>query len=118
CGQYGAAGQMGADNSTKVTGLFYHGGMNQLIAQFIGSAAVTITTFAVAMAMMYLVKLTGTLRVSEHGEIEGIDLHEHGAHAYPEFPTHSAGREHYAASADELLARGTALKPETVSSSA
>ena len=27
-------------------------------------------------------KLTGTLRVSEDGELEGIDIHEHGAPAY------------------------------------
>ena len=31
---------------------------------------------------MYAVKLTGTLRVSEEGELEGIDIHEHGAPAY------------------------------------
>jgi Amt family ammonium transporter len=33
---------------------------------------------------MYLVKLTGTLRVSKEGELEGLDLHEHGGTAYPE----------------------------------
>ena len=32
--------------------------------------------------MMYVVKLTGTLRVSKEGELEGLDLHEHGAPAY------------------------------------
>ena len=31
---------------------------------------------------MYAVKATGTLRVSEDGELEGIDIHEHGAPAY------------------------------------
>jgi hypothetical protein len=31
---------------------------------------------------MYAVKVTGTLRISEAGEIEGMDLHEHGAPAY------------------------------------
>ena len=36
---------------------------------------------------MYAVKLTGTLRVSREGELEGLDLHEHGATAYPEFVT-------------------------------
>ena len=114
CGKYGAAGQLGADDSTKVTGLFYGGGTSQLIAQIIGSAAITLTTLGVSLAMMYLVKLTGTLRVSERGELEGIDMHEHGAHAYPEFQTHSAGVEHYAVSADELLARRPVAKPESV----
>ena len=36
---------------------------------------------------MYAVKATGTLRVSQEGELEGLDLHEHGAPAYPEFVT-------------------------------
>jgi Amt family ammonium transporter len=31
---------------------------------------------------MYGVKATGTLRVSEEGELEGIDIHEHGSPAY------------------------------------
>jgi Amt family ammonium transporter len=34
---------------------------------------------------MYLVKATGTLRISTEGEIEGLDLHEHGYPAYPEY---------------------------------
>jgi Amt family ammonium transporter len=35
---------------------------------------------------MYGVKLTRTLRISEEGELEGIDIHEHGAPAYhPEY---------------------------------
>jgi hypothetical protein len=37
---------------------------------------------------MYLVNLTGTLRVSASGEVEGLDLHEHGAAAYPEYVVH------------------------------
>jgi Amt family ammonium transporter len=31
---------------------------------------------------MYAVKSTRTLRISEAGELEGIDIHEHGAPAY------------------------------------
>jgi Amt family ammonium transporter len=85
CGKYGAAGQMGADNSAPVVGLFYGGGIAQLIAQIIGSAAIGGASFAVGLALMYLVKLTGTLRVSKEGELAGLDLHEHGALAYPEF---------------------------------
>ncbi|MBE9013042.1 ammonium transporter [Pseudanabaenaceae cyanobacterium LEGE 13415] len=37
------------------------------------------------MALMAAVNLTGTLRVSEEGEREGIDIHEHGVPAYPEY---------------------------------
>ncbi len=46
-----------------------------------------LAVFAVSMILMYAVKATGTLRVSQEGELEGLDLHEHGAPAYPEFVT-------------------------------
>ena len=84
-GVYGVPTPTGADTTAVVTGLFYGGGAGQLIAQFIGSASVTVATFAVAMILMYAVKATGTLRVSRAGEIEGLDIHEHGASAYPEY---------------------------------
>src|SRR5665213_3220081 len=92
CGQYGATGPVTPDNSAPLTGLFYHGGFTLLKAQFIGSAIVTCSTFAVAMLVMYLVNLTGTLRVSAEGEIYGLDLHEHGISAYPEYVISSSGR--------------------------
>ncbi|MBA3943339.1 MAG: ammonium transporter [Herpetosiphonaceae bacterium] len=84
-GKYGAPTATGADTSAVVTGLFYGGGMWQLAAQFIGSASITVATFAVSMVLMYAVKATGTLRVSAAGEMEGLDIHEHGASAYPEY---------------------------------
>jgi ammonium transporter, Amt family len=34
------------------------------------------------------VKATGTLRVSRAGELEGLDVHEHGMLAYPEYVIH------------------------------
>src|SRR5450432_2103629 len=86
CGQYGAPTPTGADNSAGavVTGLFYGGGSAQLIGQAIGSAAITTGTLVVGFALMYAVKATGTLRVSKDGELEGLDIHEHGGPAYPE----------------------------------
>ena len=86
-GKYGVPTATGADTSTVVTGLFYGGGVHQLISQLIGSASITGASLGVAFLLMYLVNLTGTLRVSAEGEIEGLDLHEHGMHAYPEFVT-------------------------------
>jgi len=84
-GQFGLPTTTGADTSVVISGLLYGGGAGQLISQFIGSAAVTIATFGAAMVLMYAVKATGRLRLSTAGEIEGLDIHEHGASAYPEY---------------------------------
>ncbi|HNP72478.1 MAG TPA: ammonium transporter [Kouleothrix sp.] len=84
-GEYGLPTPTGADTSTVITGLFYGGGFGQLITQTVGSASTLVATLGVALALMYAVKATGTLRVSREGELEGLDMHEHGASAYPEF---------------------------------
>jgi Amt family ammonium transporter len=84
CGKYGSPGPTGADDSAPVTGLFYGGGTQLLVAQVIGSASITAATFAVSMVMFYGLKMIGTLRVSKEGELEGLDIHEHGGSAYPE----------------------------------
>jgi ammonium transporter, Amt family len=83
-GQFGAPTPTGSDTSSVVKGLFYGGGTDQLVAQFIGNTSIFLGVFVVSMVLMYAVKMTGTLRVSEEGEIEGLDLHEHGSEAYPE----------------------------------
>ena len=47
------------------------------------------------MLLMYGVKATGTLRVSKDGELEGLDVHEHGMLAYPEYVIHGYGQPHF-----------------------
>ena len=84
-GEFGATGAFAPDNSAPLRGLFYGGGTQVLVAQLIGSAIVTVSTFAVAMVVMYAVNAMGLLRVSREGEVEGLDLHEHGISAYPEY---------------------------------
>jgi len=84
-GQYGATGPFGADNSAPLAGLFYHGGMTLLKAQMIGNITITLATFGVSMVLMKAVDMMGLLRVSREGEIHGLDLHEHGISAYPEY---------------------------------
>jgi ammonium transporter, Amt family len=84
-GEFGATGQFAADNSAPLKGLLYGGGFQVLTAQFIGSAIITVSTLVVGLAMMYAVNAMGILRVSEEGEREGLDLHEHGISAYPEY---------------------------------
>lgn len=87
CGIFGTlALGLFATGDYGVDGLFYGGGWRQLGAQAIGSAVITCVSLAAGLALMYLVKATGTLRVSEEGEMEGLDYHEHGGEAYhPEF---------------------------------
>lgn len=93
-GEFGVSGATGPDISTKYAGLFYHGGTDLLVAQIAGSAIITISTFVVAMILMLAVKATGLLRVSREGELEGLDIHEHGLPAYPEFALVEAATAH------------------------
>jgi ammonium transporter, Amt family len=90
CGKYGSSGPLAADNSVALKGLFYGGGTKLLLAQAIGSLIITTATFLVAYAAMLLVDATGTLRVSAEIERYGLDLHEHGISAYPEYVISSA----------------------------
>jgi Amt family ammonium transporter len=91
-GQYGVTGPLAADNSAPLTGLFYGGGMKVLAAQAVGSLITVVATFAAALAVMYAVKALGLLRVSAEGESYGLDLHEHGISAYPEYVISSVAR--------------------------
>src|SRR5499427_1884021 len=84
-GQYGATGPIAADNAAPLTGLFYGGGFQVLAAQALGSLIITVSTFVVAMGVMLFVNALGQLRVSKEGEAYGLDLHEHGIPAYPEY---------------------------------
>jgi Amt family ammonium transporter len=84
-GEFGATGNFAPDNSAPLKGLFYGGGMQLFTAQFIGSAITCVATFAIAMVVMGGLNAVGLLRVSKEGELEGLDLHEHGISAYPEY---------------------------------
>ena len=55
------------------------------MAQCIGSVIVCTATFASAMAMFAALNALGLLRVSKEGELEGLDIDQHGISAYPEY---------------------------------
>jgi Amt family ammonium transporter len=91
-GQYAAGGASATGTPTIVnksadalTGLFYGGGMQVLKAQFVGSFIICAATFGVAMAVFAVLNAMGMLRISKEGEQEGMDIHEHGISAYPEY---------------------------------
>ena len=91
CGQYSAAGSSPTGipsidaNNPALTGLFYGGGTKVLLAQCIGSFTICAATFAIAMLVFIVLNMMGLLRISKEGEVEGMDLHEHGMPAYPEY---------------------------------
>ena len=70
-----------------VTGLFYGGGAEQLIAQAIGAAVVIAWAFGAGYILFKLLDVVlGGIRVPAQEEIEGLDIGEHGSAAYPNFP--------------------------------
>lgn len=74
---------------TLCVGLFgAKAGLDQLISQLIGIAAVGAFTFAFAYLLFVVVKAVMGLRVSEEEEVGGLDIGEHGNEAYPDFQIH------------------------------
>jgi Amt family ammonium transporter len=111
CGKYGATGPISPDNSAALKGLFYGGGFSLLEAQLIGSACITLATFGVAMAVMLAVNATGTLRLPAEAELYGMDLHEHGISAYPEYVITALGMPSGSAPSYLAPAHATAHAP-------
>jgi Amt family ammonium transporter len=107
-GQYGVTGPLAADNSAPRKGLFYGGGTQVLAAQAIGSAITVVATFLVALVVMYAVNAIGILRVSREGEAYGLDLHEHGISAYPEYVVTASARPSGLVHAPEDFSASTA----------
>jgi len=70
---------------TLAVGLFGNlAGMGQVISQLIGIGAVGAFSFTFALVVWYVLKVTMGIRVSEKEELEGLDIHEHKMHAYPD----------------------------------
>jgi Amt family ammonium transporter len=68
-----------------LTGWFYGGGPKVFEAQCIGSFTICAATFISAMIVFIILNMFGILRISKEGELEGMDIHEHGIAAYPEY---------------------------------
>ncbi len=56
-----------------------------LVGQFIGVFAVAVTAFLFSIVVFGAIKAVMGVRVSEEEEMEGLDMGEHGATAYPDF---------------------------------
>jgi len=75
----------------SVTGLFY-GDASQLVAQLIGVSTLIGVVFSASLVLYLAVDLFVGQRTSAKSELEGLDLPEMGALAYPEFELTSSGR--------------------------
>jgi Amt family ammonium transporter len=73
------------EGSGPLGGLLMGGGLQQLLVQLLGIAAVGAFTVTFSLVGWLLLRLTVGIRVSEAEEIQGLDLGEHAMEAYPEF---------------------------------
>ena len=60
-------------------------GGKQLVSQLIGIGSIGAFTFVFAFVLFFVIKLVMGLRVSQEEEVGGLDIGEHGSHAYPDF---------------------------------
>ena len=66
-------------------GLFFGGGMEQLMPQLIAIGVTALITFPLSLGVWFALKAALGIRVSRDEELEGLDIGEHGAEAYPDF---------------------------------
>jgi len=81
CGIFGTImiGLFSTDN-----GLFYGGGIGQLLSQIIGIVVVGVVASGLAFITFTFIRKLNGLRVNEHMEVNGLDTIEHGISAYIE----------------------------------
>ncbi len=74
---------------TLAAGLFNMEGVTAAImtTQVIGIVAAFVWAFGTAFILFKLISMTIGLRISEEDELLGVDIVEHGAHAYNDFQT-------------------------------
>lgn len=74
---------------TLAAGLFNVGGVTAkiLTTQLIGIGAAFVWSFGTAFILFKVIDMTIGLRVSKEDELMGVDITEHGAHAYNDFQT-------------------------------
>lgn len=65
------------------SGLLLTGSSTQFLAQVVGILAAFLWAFPSSLVLFAILKATVGLRVHEVEEMEGLDIHEHGLHAYP-----------------------------------
>ena len=84
-GVCGAFGTIMVGFFAQEGGLFYGGGISQLLIQLVGVGVICIWTLATTFVLFKVIKSTVGLRVTPQEEEEGLDIGEHGISAYGDF---------------------------------
>lgn len=83
CGLFSAEAVLNIGSAN--TGLFYGGGLSQLISQFIGAGVAFVWAFGMGLVLFKTIQATIGLRVTEAEEVQGLDIGEHGMESYAGF---------------------------------
>ena len=75
----------GVTSYAQYSGIFYGGGAGLLVSQLIGTVSVAAFVLVTSTLVWIIIDKTLGLRVSPEEEIDGLDIGEHGNHAYPDF---------------------------------
>ena len=68
--------------SCEINGLFYGGGVHQLILQLTGVGSVLLWTGVTMFIVFKVIDKIFGLRVTDQEQLDGLDIHEHGMNAY------------------------------------
>ena len=71
--------------SCEINGLFYGGGVHQLILQLTGVGSVLLWTGVTMFIVFKVIDKIFGLRVTDQEQLDGLDIHEHGMNAYSGF---------------------------------
>jgi len=83
CGLFTST-RLAEKNAVGDPGLFYGGGVTQLVNQAIGVVVAFVFVFTFSFITFWLIKKTYGLRVTAEEEEAGLDISEHGMYGYPE----------------------------------
>ena len=68
--------------SCEINGLFYGGGVHQLVLQLTGVGSVLLWTGVTMFIVFKVIDKIFGLRVTDQEQFDGLDIHEHGMNAY------------------------------------
>ena len=68
--------------SCEINGLFYGGGVHQLVLQLTGVGSVLLWTDVTMFIVFKVIDKIFGLRVTDQEQLDGLDIHEHGMNAY------------------------------------